>query len=154
MKKILFIIINLTFVGGLYSQDIDQVNISNTLNKWHQNASTANGEGYFALLSNDAIYIGTDKTELWTKSQFEAFAKPYFDAGKAWDFKTISRNIYFSEDKSIAWFDELLDTWMGICRGSGVLEKTDGAWLLKHYHLSVTVPNDRIQDFIKVTSSK
>lgn len=74
-------------------------------------------------MADDAIYIGADKTELWSKEQFQAFAKPYFDAGKAWSFKVVSRNIYFSKTGDVAWFDELLNTWMGVCRGSGVLEK-------------------------------
>ena len=154
MKTVLFILINLSFLGGLYSQNTDKTKISEALDNWHHNASVANGEEFFDMMGNDAIYIGTDETELWDKSQFQAFAKPYFDAGKAWNFKTISRNIYFSEDKKVVWFDELLNTWMGTCRGSGVLEKTEGIWKLQHYHLSVTVPNDKIQEFIKVTSSK
>ncbi|MBS9766494.1 MAG: nuclear transport factor 2 family protein [Flavobacteriaceae bacterium] len=51
----------------------------------------------------------------------------------------------------MAWFDELLDTWMGICRGSGVLEKTAKGWKIRHYVLSVTVPNEDTQ---KVVSAK
>ena len=31
---------------------------------------------------------------------------------------------------------------MKACRGSGVLEKQDGEWKIKHYVLSMTVPND------------
>ena len=53
------------------------------------------------------------------KKQFQTFAKPYFDKGKAWNFKAIERNIYFSEMEKIVWFDELLSTQMKICR-SGV----------------------------------
>jgi hypothetical protein len=33
-----------------------------------------------------AIFIGTDATENWNKMQFQAFAKPFFDRGKAWSF--------------------------------------------------------------------
>ena len=47
---------------------------------------------------------------------------PYFAKGKAWSFRAVSRWISFSPDRSVAWFDEALDTPnMGPCRGSGVL---------------------------------
>ena len=48
------------------------------------------------------------------------FCKPYFDKGKAWDFKASNRIITYGADETIAWFDEDLDTWMRGCRGSGI----------------------------------
>jgi len=153
MKSIFTIL--LVFVQlSAFSQNTDEQKINSMLDQWHKDAATANGDGYFALMADDAIYIGTDATEHWMKEQFYSFAKPYFDAGKAWSFTATERNIYFSKDKNVAWFDELLDTWMGVCRGSGVLEKINGEWKLQHYHLAVTVPNDDIQEVIKVISTK
>jgi hypothetical protein len=32
---------------------------------------------------------------------------------------------------------------MKICRGSGVLVKIDGKWKIKHYVLSMTIPNKK-----------
>ena len=154
MKKIFTVLLLVIYASGLYSQNSNKEIISDKLNQWHKDAATANGESYFALMTADAIYIGTDATEHWTKDQFYSFAKPYFDAGKAWDFKTIERNIYFSTDNKVAWFDELLNTWMGVCRGSGVLENIDGEWKLKHYHLSVTVPNEKVKEFIELTTNQ
>jgi hypothetical protein len=55
-----------------------------------------------------------------------------------------------NEAKNLAWFDEKLDTWMGICRGSGVVARTKEGWKIKHYVLSVTVPNDKITEFIEL----
>jgi len=124
--------------------------ISKTLNRWHQAAADADFNTYFGLMSNDAVFVGTDSSEVWTKNAFMKFSKPYFDKGKAWAFKPIKRHIYLDQNhKDIAWFDETLDTWMGVCRGSGVLEKTQGKWLIKHYVLSVTVPNEKMKDFLK-----
>jgi hypothetical protein len=152
MKTTLLIISFIFSFSNIFSQDITTSNkISKFIDQWHKDAAEANGEEYFSFMDEESIYIGTDKEENWTKEQFQSFAKPYFDSGKAWDFKTISRNIYFSNDNKVAWFDELLDTWMGVCRGSGVLEFIDGEWKLKHYHLSVTVSNEKIQDFIKLS---
>ena len=120
------------------------------VNNWHQAATDANFENYFSKMDSIAVFIGTDATENWTKKQFSNFSKPYFDKGKAWDLKTIERNIYISKNKDVVWFDELLDTWMGTCRGSGVLEKSNTQWKIKQYVLSVTIPNDSIQKVIKL----
>lgn len=123
--------------------------INTVLDEWHQAAAEADYNDYFNDLTDDATYIGTDATENWDKKAFENFAKPYFDKGTAWNFKPLQRNIYFNEDLSIAWFDELLDTQMKICRGSGVMIKKDGEWKIKHYVLSMTVPNDKIEEVVK-----
>ena len=116
--------------------------INTLLDNWHVAAAKADYNGYFGKIAEDGHYIGTDATENWDKKAFAAFSKPYFDRGKAWDFKAVQRNIYFSKDGKTAWFDELLDTWMKGCRGSGVLEKEGKEWKIKHYVLSMTVPND------------
>jgi len=50
----------------------------------------------------------------------------------------------------MAWFDELLDTWMGACRGSGVLRKTSDGWKIAHYNLALTVPNEKMNQVIDV----
>ena len=95
-----------------------------------------------------SVFIGTDASENWEKKQFQDFSKPYFDKGKAWDFKTLERTICLNPSGDFAWFDELLNTWMGTCRGSGVLEKTTNGWKIKQYVLSITIPNDDVQAVI------
>jgi len=154
MRTVFVLLISLIFVTSMYSQEASELVISKALDKWHADAATANGEEYFEIMDDGAIYIGTDKTEYWNKNEFQSWSKKYFDAGKAWSFKVKKRNIYFSSDKKVAWFDELLETWMGDCRASGVVELKNGEWKLKHYHLSVTVPNEDIKEFIKLTSEK
>jgi len=120
------------------------------LDNWHTAASKANYSNYFNVLTAESVYIGTDAAEIWNKEAFSSFSKPYFDRGRAWNFNALNRNIYFSKSVDVIWFDELLDTWMGLCRGSGVLEKTDKTWKIKHYVLSVTVPNDNINAVISI----
>jgi hypothetical protein len=53
-------------------------------------------------------------------------------------------------DGEVAWFSELLTTWMGVCRGSGIVVQTPNGWRIAQYHLSVTVPNEIIGDFLKL----
>ena len=128
----------------------DTTSINTVLDNWHQAAATANFESYFGAMTHDAIFIGTDATENWNKKAFQEFAKPYFDRGKAWNFTALERHIYFSKDGKTAWFDELLNTQMKICRGSGVLVKEKKTWKIKHYVLSMTIPNDNTDAVIKI----
>jgi ketosteroid isomerase-like protein len=130
------------------SDEKEQVNI--TLDTWHKAAAEADFDKYFGIMAEDAIYIGTDPTENWNLKSFQAFAKPYFDKGKAWNFKAIERNIYFDKSGKLAWFDELLNTQMKICRGSGVLVKIGKEWKIKHYVLSMTIPNDNTHEVVKI----
>ena len=123
---------------------IDQV-----LDDWHLAAAVADSTTYFDAMTDNSYFIGTDSSEVWTKDEFLTFAAPYFAKGKAWDFKKIKRNIHKIENHT-AWFDETLDTWMGVCRGSGVLKAENGHWKIAHYVLSVTVPNEKIKEFLKV----
>lgn len=127
-----------------------KIEINTLLDQWHKDASETNFKGYFDAMSNESIFIGTDATENWNKKAFMAFAKPYFDKGKAWNFTTLERNVYFSTDGKMAWFDELLNTQMKICRGSGVLMKENETWKIKHYVLSMTIPNDNTAEVIKI----
>ena len=122
--------------------------INQVLNDWHLAATEANYDNYFGKMDSISVFIGTDASENWTKQQFADFSKPYFDKGKAWDFKTLERNVYVNESGNFVWFDELLNTWMGTCRGSGVLEKKENTWVIKHYVLSVAIPNDDVQAVI------
>ncbi|WP_452230759.1 MULTISPECIES: nuclear transport factor 2 family protein [unclassified Lacinutrix] len=124
--------------------------INTNLDAWHKAAAEANLDAYFNLMTKDGVFIGTDATENWQNEAFKAFSKPYFDKGKAWNFTAIERNIYISEDKNTAWFDELLDTQMKICRGSGVLKREDNTWKIAHYVLSITIPNDNVNEVVKI----
>ncbi len=124
--------------------------INSTLEQWHKAAADANFDTYFGLMTKDAIFIGTDPTENWTNTDFKAFSKPYFDKGKAWSFSTLERNIFVENEVSVAWFDELLDTQMGICRGSGVVQKTTDGWKIKHYVLSIAIPNESVKEITEL----
>lgn len=122
--------------------------ISSMLDTFNAAAAKADYDGYFNLFADESTFIGTDATEIWDKKAFMVWAKPYFDKNKTWNFKALKRNIYFSKDGKLAWFDELLDTQMKICRGSGVVEKINGNWKVKQYVLSMTVPNEVVDKVV------
>ena len=117
------------------------------IDAWHHAAATADEDVFFGSMAEGAIYLGTDASERWVKHEFEAWAMEYFKRDVAWAFKPRDRHIYFSADGNTAWFEEYLDTWMGVCGGSGVLTNTADGWRIAHYHLAVTVPNEKIQEF-------
>jgi len=146
--SIFFVLVSTT----TFSQDHkkNKLEINTTLNQWHKDVADSNFDAYFNKMSENSIFIGTDAGEIWDKQQFKDFAKPYFDKKETWNFTPLSRNIYFFSNQNIAWFDELLETWMGICRGSGILTKENNKWKISQYVLSVTVPNDDIKKVIKI----
>lgn len=153
MKKWIFILLAANIMAcdsrakstsNAFTSEVNKDSINLVLNNWHSAAAQANFEEFFDLMTSDGVFLGTDATENWQNEEFRSFAKPYFDQGKAWSFTGLERNIYFSSEGKTAWFDELLDTQMGICRGSGVLENTAEGWKIKHYVLSIAIPNGNV----------
>jgi len=163
MKKllVLFVTIILVFSCNCKDDKVEKIDIptekkqiGSVLDNWHLDAENTNFEAYFGAMSTESVFVGTDAAEVWDVQEFKDFSKPYFDKGSAWSFTAVDRNIYLNTDGEIAWFDEILTTWMGVCRGSGVLKKTDSIWKIEHYVLSLTVPNDNIKDIVKINKAK
>lgn len=121
--------------------------IDSLMNEWHHAAAVADETAFFGRMSEDGIYIGTDATERWLRDELAVWSKKYFDRETAWAFTPLSRNIRLAPVGQVAWFDELLDTWMGTCRSTGILELRNKEWKLVHYHLSIAVPNDKLDGY-------
>lgn len=124
-----------------------QRELERLISTWHQAATDADEAIYFDLMAPNSIFIGTDASERWTKDEFMAFAESAFQRETAWDFKTVYRHITVADDQRQAWWDEKLDTWMGTCMSTGILQKTEDGWKIVHYQLSLAVPNDKIEAF-------
>ncbi len=116
-------------------------------------AANADFKTYFDFYADDAIFTGTDASERWQKKEYMLWAKPYFDKKTTWNFTALERHIYFDASGNLAWFDELLNTQMKICRGSGVLVKEGSNWKIKQYILSTTVPNELIDTVVKMKAA-
>lgn len=124
------------------------------LDDFHDAAAKADEARYFAHFAEDAIFMGSDATERWTKSEFQTWAKPFFTRGKAWTFHATRRVVHVDEGGAIAWFDEDLTTdGLGPSRGSGVLVMHGGTWRIAHYNLTLTIPNDRLANVRDVVAS-
>ena len=153
IHKILVLVL-LTVSATLFAQNTEKDKINDVLDSWHLAAANADFEAYFDKMTEDGVFLGTDAMENWQNDEFRAFSKPYFDKGKAWSFTAVQRNIYVGESGDFAWFDELLDTQMKICRGSGVLKKINGQWKIAHYVLSIAVPNDNVAELVQLKEEK
>ena len=138
---------------GSTDNTLVQEDLNTKIDQWHIDASEANYIGYFNFIADDGIFIGTDITERWTKQEFSDFSKPYFDDGKAWSFLAKERTIRYNKDNNLAWFDEVLDTWMGDCRATGIVVLYNNSWQLKHYQLSVTIDNDLMSSFLEINKA-
>jgi beta-lactamase class D len=152
MKKITFLLafifVSMTASQSVYalsSNDSLQNNLNRLLDQWHRDAAEGNHAAYIGAMTGDGVFIGTDATEYWTTPEFSAWCKPHFDRKRTWDFHSFNRNLYLGSEGNTAWFDELLTTQMGVCRGSGVLVKKDGTWKIAQYVLSATIPNEKMK---------
>ncbi|MFT5423688.1 MAG: hypothetical protein ACI89L_001476 [Phycisphaerales bacterium] len=122
--------------------------IALAIDAWHEAAGRADFDAYFGGLTHDAVFMGTDATERWTRPEFEAFARPYFDDGSGWLYEPIDRKIMTAPDGKAAWFDErLANAGLGECRGTGVVQLgPDGNWRIAHYSLTIPIPNAIARD--------
>ena len=126
------------------ASDTQQVNAF--IDEWHDDAAHARSR-FFDKMAPGAIYIGTDKSERWTRDELKAWSKKYFERPSAWAFTAIKRNVAFSADKSFIWFYEQLNTQMGVCQASGVVQRTANGLQILHYQLSIAVPNELVDQF-------
>jgi len=136
-----FLLFSFPMIG--LTQSLDKISVVNSfLDKWHEAAANADSISYFGAIADDGFYIGTDKSEVWTKQAFQEWSSPYFKSGKTWKFHGENRHVYFSGDSQFAWFDELVVSPKSEFRGSGVLVQTEKGWQISQYVLSVMVPNE------------
>jgi len=154
MKRILLFAIGLAASAAARAQSPDGVfatgAIAAVLDAWHGAAAAADEEKYFSYFTPDAVYLGTDGAERWSRDEFRVWAHPYFARGRAWSFKAVARWISFAPDRRVAWFDEALETPnLGPCRGSGVLVATEKGWKIAQYNLSIPIPNALADDVRK-----
>lgn len=123
--------------------------IAGMLDDWHDAAAKADEDRYFSHLADASIFMGTDATERWDKAAFRAYAHPHFAKGKAWTMRATRRAVIVDPEGELAHFDEDLETAsLGPARGSGVVKRADSSWIILHYNLTITVPNDRF-DVVK-----
>lgn len=137
-------------LAAAIAQADDKAEIEQLLNGLHADASAARFDSYFNRYTDDAIFLGTDRSERWTIDQFKAYARPHFEAGRGWTYDVKERHVMGGGE--MRWFDEVLwNTKYGHCRGTGVVVKTTEGWRLAHYSLSFLIPNDAASEVGELT---
>jgi hypothetical protein len=122
---------------------MDLALVDGMLDDWHQAASVADGERYFAHFTPQAVFMGTDASERWDVTAFRAYAEPYFSEGNGWTYISVERYISFDASGQVGWFDERLSNEKyGEVRGSGVVVKRADVWKLAYYNMSFPLPNE------------
>jgi len=145
MVYILLIHITLLNLGNVEKEQINKV-----LDNLHKYASEANGEKYFQLFNDQAVFHGTDLNERWSIDEFKKYAQNRFDTGTGWTYKSLERNIFINSSNTTAWFDEILiNEKYGKFRGTGVLSKVDSMWKIDQYNLLLPIPNDLLLKYTK-----
>ena len=127
---------------NIQSQQTDIAAINKVLDDYHQAAANGEWDTYFDLMSDDAVFIGTDAGERWVKQEF----RQYSSGSNGWVYTPQQRNVNITPDGLSAWFDEaLLSQSYGSSRGTGVLISTAVGWKISQYHLTLPIPNGMVR---------
>ena len=123
------------------------------LDDFHDAAAHADEERYFGHFAPGGVFLGTDATERWDVAAFRAYAHPHFAKGKGWTYRAVARHIVVESSGNVAWFDELLESRLGPCRGSGVLLRSGATFQIAQYNLTLTIPNERVDDLKRMLAT-
>ena len=150
LKHSLFLIIILCLSGIAYSADDDD--IGKVLDNFHDAAAHADKDRYLGLMTDDAVFMGTDEWERWPRHpDFTDYVDARFKNG-GWSYKSVERQIRVADSGDIAWFDEVVFSESnGRFRGTGVLTRQNGTWKIAHYAMSFLVLNENWEEVVELT---
>ncbi|WP_420615253.1 nuclear transport factor 2 family protein [Candidatus Palauibacter sp.] len=142
-----FLIAPVLPAAPLAGQDNARADVSAILDALHEAASQADFDRYFSLYADEAVFLGTDATERWTREEFMDYTKARFDTGTGWTYHMLERHISIAPGGRTAWFDERLENAnLGETRGSGVLVMEGGGWKIAQYNLTIPIPNEMARE--------
>ena len=142
-----FVIASASPVAPLAGQDDARGEVSAVLDALHAAASEADFDRYFSLYAGEAVFLGTDATERWTREEFMDYTRARFDTGTGWTYHMLERHVAIAPGGRTAWFDERLENAnLGETRGSGVLVMEDGGWKIAQYNLTIPIPNEMARE--------
>lgn len=123
--------------------------VRHVLDQIHEQASRADFDAYFALYTDDAVFLGTDASERWPIADFKEYTRARFATGTGWTYEMKERHVVVKGD--VAWFDErLYNENLGNTRGSGVLLLTESGWKVAQYNLTMLIPNEVAREVAKM----
>lgn len=160
MTRLFITFIMLAGLGAspAYAQDYpeEEKAVIAVLDDFHDAAKNADKERYLGHFTEDGVFLGTDEWERWPlHPEFSEYVDMRFANG-GWSYHSEKKNINFSKDGTVAWFDEtsISNRTGGRFRGSGVLEKVNGTWKMAHYVLSYLVYNEIGSEVSKIIDAE
>jgi ketosteroid isomerase-like protein len=141
--------------GAAAAQQAERTAIDKTLDDFHDAAAHGDKDRYLGLMTDDAVFMGTDEWERWPKNpDFTDYVSSRFRDGTGWNYRSIAREVSIAPSGDVAWFDEVVfSETNGRFRGTGVLVKQDGGWKIAHYAMSFLIFNEDWQEVIELTRS-
>jgi len=143
---------NMEETEALPSAAGDAQAVHRLIDAWHAAAAAVDADAYLGALSADAVFMGTDPEERWDKPAFTQYVRHYFDDEKrGWTYVPSRRQVIFSPDGRIAWFDERLEnTGYGVLRGTGVVRLEGKEWRIAHYSMTFAIPNAQAKAVVQL----
>jgi len=152
LRLFLFILMfSVTVAADDTASELEAVNT--VIDDFHAAAANGDKARYLGLMTDDAVFLGTDEWERWPKQpEFTDYVYNAFKDGSGWTFTPAERTVAFSDSGNIAWFDEVVvSEQYGRFRGTGVLSLEEGQWQIEHYALSFLVLNENWEEVTALT---
>ena len=140
--------------GSGFADDVSSRNaVDAVLDGFHAAAAAGDKERYLGLMTGNGVFLGTDEWERWPKDpDFTDYVSGRFSDGGGWTYRSVERNVDFSADGDVAWFDEVVfSETNGRFRGTGVLLLQDGEWRIAHYAMSFLIFNENWPEVVELT---
>lgn len=147
MSRGAIILIVMAVVAGC-SNSADQTEskaqVAAALDALHRAESEADLDHFLAAFAGDAIFLGTDASEAWTKADLRRDLGQRFGSDGGWTFEVEDRVIGISDDGDSAWFKEIVHYIEGDyeLRPTGTMVRRGGVWRIVHLHMGIPIPND------------
>lgn len=124
------------------SESETQAAVRAVVTDFHQAASEADRERFFAHLAEDAVFFGPGATDRFDVERL----RERFTEVIGWMAEPTEQHFAVSDDETLAWFDErLASRRLGELRTSGVLRPEAGAWKIVQFHVALPVPNGLLE---------
>jgi len=117
---------------------------ADALDALHRAGENADPAAFISLLTSDAVVLGLAGNARLTGKSLRDFIGASFPGGEAWNYRGAQREIRYSADGTVAWFDESLTRdHLERGRGSGVLVRTGAGWRVAQYSLNLCANSGR-----------
>ena len=128
IEKVIFLALLLCGIAFADDASVDAVN--KVLDEFHDAAAHGDKDRYLGLMTENAVFMGTDEWERWPKNpQFTDYVGGRFKDGTGWAYESVQREVSVSDAADFAWFDEVVFSEAnGRFRGTGVLVKQGNDW--------------------------